>query len=828
MEKKQRRGRHAVGILLILACLAFIAWWKFPVWKEYLPEIPAPAGTDAPAPAATPAPSPTPVPRDEDADKIRISELMVKNRASLPDEEGDFPDWIELENISEDPVDLSGWRMSDSGAKPGWVFPQTLLQPGERLVIFASGKDLPGHADFSLSGGETLRLFTDLGAPVQELRCPEGEADCAWIPLEEGGWRESRYPTPGYPNTAEGYEELMSLRGAPGPLVINEAVTDNRTGKVNSAVGLCDWVELKNISDEPVLLANYYLSDDADQRLLFRLPAATLQPGELFLLRCDKDGASTGSAPLCDAFSLDSSCEQLYLSFVDGTLVDYASLRGIPYKGSYGRMSGSEGWFYFEKPSPGTENDDGCRRVSAQPTSLEPDGVFNGVDSVTVTLQGEGKIYYTTDGKYPTWDNAQRYREPFTLEKTGLVRAFCVEEGALPSRAVTLSYIINENHCLPIVSLAADDSGLAKIYRGGVKDTEVPASLALYEPDGGGFKIPCGVKMHGETSLILPKKNMSVRFRGCYGQAELDYDVFGDGGVCQFNNLLLRSGQDYYHSIVRNELCNELALAATDRVLISRNRYCILYIDGVYAGIYALGEKMNEAMYAHYAGVSRESVTVETAPLRERGQMYPEVHGFAEYNDLREPENYEEICKHLDVDSLIDWLILEGVFANDDLSFGNVRYCRSTENDGKWRLMFYDLDSTFYNVENCFTNLISPWAIENRQVARLLGRLLRNPDFRDRLLTRAGELIPTALSNERILEEFDLLCAEIAPEVARDYKRFGMYYSSWENNQKWLRRTILDYDWNESCIDYLCSYLKVTPEERAHYFPQPAEEEEAP
>ena len=65
-------------------------------------------------------------------------------------------------------------------------------------------------------------------------------------------------------------------------------------------------------------------------------------------------------------------------------------------------------------------------------------------------------------------------------------------------------------------------------------------------------------------------------------------------------------------------------------------------------------------------------------------------------NDLSEPENYEEICRRLDVDSLIDWLILEGYFANDDLTFGNVRYCRSTENDGKWRLMFYDLPREYF------------------------------------------------------------------------------------------------------------------------------------
>ena len=85
-------------------------------------------------------------------------------------------------------------------------------------------------------------------------------------------------------------------------------------------------------------------------------------------------------------------------------------------------------------------------------------------------------------------------------------------------------------------------------------------------------------------------------------------------------------------------------------------------------GIYALEEKLNEAMYAHLAGVSRESVTVNTAPLDKRSPMYQEVISFALENDLSRPDQYEELCRRFDVDSFIDWIILEGCFANDDLT----------------------------------------------------------------------------------------------------------------------------------------------------------------
>ena len=787
------------GIVLVLVV--------FLLWPRRNADTPT-----QPFPSVQSSVSPAPI-QDEDADKIRISELMLRNKATLPDEDGDFPDWIELENVSEETVPLAGWRLSDRENRPGWPLPDRLLAPGERLLVFADGKERDGHTGFSLSAGETLSLYTAKGALADRLLCPDGAADSAWLPDGEGGCRESRYPSPGYSNDAQGYCAFMQTQTRESPLLINEVVTFSRTAWRKGIMGDWDWVEFKNVSDRPVLLSSYYLSDKEDDRLLVQLPAKELAPGELFLLPCDAEG-NAGDTSLCTAFSLDSAVDRLYLTREDGLLADYVSLREIPNEGSFGRMDGENGWFFFAVSTPGGENRDGKRRIAETPRAAEPDGVFNDVDGVTVELLGEGEIRYTTDGSLPT-EESDLYVGPIRVEETGVVRAVSLEEDALPSRPLTLSYILNENHSLPVLSLVSDNSMFAWMYHGGKKGLEVPGSLSFYE-DGGSFTIPCGIKMHGETSLVLAKKNMSVRFRGAYGQDVLHYDLF-DGGVTEFQNLLLRAGQDYYHAIIRNELCTELALAASDRVVTSRSRFCVLYVDGKYNGIYALEEKLNEAMYAHLAGVSRRSVTVETAPLYNTNDMYQEVIAFAEGHDLSDPQNYREICSRLDVDSLIDWIILEGVFANDDLTFGNVRYCRSAENDGKWRLMFYDLDSTFYSTENCFANLLSPYA-RGRQVGHLIGLMLQSGDFRDRLLRRACELLRGPLSNESILAEIDRLAAEIDPEVARDYEHFGMHKSGWEWNIDWLKEFITDKDWAQVCIDKLCFYLRLSDMERAKYF----------
>lgn len=802
--------RNGPMAAVVLAVAVLVALNIFIPKKETYPdaaETSAPVETVAPAAGAAPQ-----------AGKVVISEIMVKNRAVLQDEDGDFPDWIELENISGEDMELTGWSISDKEGETGWTLPRTVLPAGERLLIFASGKNRAEglHTDFSLSEGETVCLYNENGQPVSSVYCASGEKDRSLCLRENGEYEPSLYPSPGYPNTVQGYEDWQSGQVLESPIQINEVMTANFSTLYFENLGWCDWVEIKNVSDEEVLLSDYYLSDDEEDYLKWRFPEISLKPGGILTVCCDDSEQAAGSGVIRAGFALDSASETLYLSKAGGEIADYASLRDIPYGGSYGRMTGENGWFFFVKPSPGAENGSGYRKVSDTPAALTQDGVFQDVQSVEVELRAIGDIYYTTDSSVPTV-NSTRYTGPFTVDKTCVVRAISVENGMMPSRPLTLSYIINEGHTLPVLSLVSNDAGeFNTMYSNGIKDMETPGSLSLYEQDGS-FTAPCGIKMHGETSLILPKKNMSVRFRAAYGQETVEYDAF-DGGVTEFTNFVLRAGQDYYSAIIRNEFCENLCLAATDNVVAQRSKYCILYVNGEYRGIYALMEKVNEQLYASLEGVSRDSVTVIESEAPYNSDLYQDVFMFCRTNNMAEKDNYERFCAMMDVDSLIDWIILEGYCANADLSYGNLRYCRSTENDGKWRLMFYDLDSTFYTAEQNFYNLLSYYSLTNRQVCGLIATLLVNEDFVDRLLTRAAQLLDTALSNENAVQEIERLAAQIAPEVERDYARYGMTMEKWQWNIDYLIEFIQSSDWKQHNIDTLCGIFGLTQQEREHYF----------
>lgn len=95
---------------------------------------------------------------------VVINEIMASNTATLADPQGEFDDWIELHNITEQEVDLTGRYLSDEPNNPRkWAFPlNTKIPANSYLLVWADedGAATSGlHASFKLSAdGETVYL----------------------------------------------------------------------------------------------------------------------------------------------------------------------------------------------------------------------------------------------------------------------------------------------------------------------------------------------------------------------------------------------------------------------------------------------------------------------------------------------------------------------------------------------------------------------------------------------------------------------------------------------------------------------------------------------
>lgn len=712
---------------------------------------------------------------------VQITELMPANKSCLLDADGNFSDWIELCNVSGETCDLEGFYLSDDGDDLlKWQFPSVSLAPGERVVVFCSDKDCTDgelHANFSISSvGETLYLTSPAGLPLWSFSY-ESALDDQAIVIADGVQSLCYTATPGYDNSPEGYEQFLTENDAHGALVINEAVLYN-LDYYEQHHEFYDWVELKNCSDAPLNLADYYLTDSLKDPCQFQLPEITLQPGELYIVFCSGDSSLTTRHCTHAPFAVSAEGEALYLFSSDGALSDRMFIHDTPYGGSYGRLSDGTGFYYFDRPSPETENSQGYRSIAALPETGVPQGVYNDIDELQVALLGEGQIYYTLDGSVPDRESLL-YTEPLVLDQTTIIRAISIVDGKVDSDCASFSYFINEDHSLPVVSLVCEPADMFSPGQGGIYanpeyDREIDASVAFFG-DEGEFASDCAVTLHGASSRKMwQKKSFKLIFRSRYG-GDLNYDIFQTGEITSFHSILLRGGGISSMHIVRDELGSEVADAVCDSALALDTRYCVLYINGEYFGVYALREAYSAKYVADHTGSDEENVTIARAPVK-FGELY-DLFEYIIHHDMTDPDCYAYASDHLDMESLANWMAMEAYFNNFDIA-GNIRYVKGDVPDAKWRLALFDLDISMTSVYAGWEQVFHP----GYQIGQVTNALRKSPQFRQTVLECASTLYHNGLTDSYMLTVYDEIIAQIDPEMERDCLRWRNSLDLWTWN----------------------------------------------
>lgn len=141
--------------------------------------------------------------------KILINEFMASNSTTIADEDGDYPDWIELYNPGDEAINLKNWYLTDKADNlQKWDFPSIILGAGEYLLVFASDKkrDDPNselHTNFKLSAsGEFLALVESDGTTISHSfgsEYPPQQEDISYG-IYEGQLVFFDHPTPGAEN----------------------------------------------------------------------------------------------------------------------------------------------------------------------------------------------------------------------------------------------------------------------------------------------------------------------------------------------------------------------------------------------------------------------------------------------------------------------------------------------------------------------------------------------------------------------------------------------------------------------------------------------------
>jgi len=294
------------------------------------------------------------------ADAVALSEIMISNKGSVPDNLGGYPDYIELHNGSSERADISGYGLSDSlleGAK--YVFPAgTVLEPDAYVVVWCGGEAEDGmHAPFKLSAGEEAVLFDASGRPLDTAVL--NSVDSGMVLRREGEvWTQAK-PCPGYPKTEEGmaeYEKSLKETEDIG-LYINEFMASNATTLCDSFGSYSDWIELYNSTDTDMDISGFGISDNLSQPMKYRFPDGTTiaAKGYLVVFCSGNEGMQNGE--LHAPFGLRSYGEDVVIANKAGRIIDSYSFKNQETDVSMARIPDGVGEFQSNsQPSPGYPN----------------------------------------------------------------------------------------------------------------------------------------------------------------------------------------------------------------------------------------------------------------------------------------------------------------------------------------------------------------------------------------------------------------------------------------------------------------------------------------
>ena len=153
-------------------------------------------------------------------DPVVINECQSSNLTGLQDGLGEFDDWVEIHNPTNNPVDVAGYFLTDRLNDPmKWQFPldegsATVIEPQGYLVLWADEDGAQGwnHMNFKLNGqGEALVLRSPDGFTIADsvhFGASAPDNSYARLPNGSGPFAWTEEPTPGTCNDcSDGFSE---------------------------------------------------------------------------------------------------------------------------------------------------------------------------------------------------------------------------------------------------------------------------------------------------------------------------------------------------------------------------------------------------------------------------------------------------------------------------------------------------------------------------------------------------------------------------------------------------------------------------------------------
>lgn len=311
------------------------------------------------------------------------------------------------------------------------------------------------------------------------------------------------------------------------------------------------------------------------------------------------------------------------------------------------------------------------------------------------------------------------------------------------------------------------------------------------------------IHYRGNSSRFFDKKSYSLRLvkkDGTKNAKEL-------AGMGAHDDWVL-NGPFLDRSLLRNYLC--LNIAGEIMEYAPNVRYCELYLDGEYQGLYLLMERIsrsetrinlpkpeknsdmtsyivrwdrvgkgdfelnNFTYYTYISGVSALDIQYPGTNQMTKGRFgyieddISQIEKVLYSYDLTDP--YKGINNYIDINSFAEYFIINEFFRNVDAGRFSTFYYKDAR--GKLKTCVWDFNNACDNYidyewnETGFSMQAAPW----------FDALLKNPQFVSAVISKYRRLRQTVLSEEYLISYIEETVAWLGDEVDKNFEKWGYVF----------------------------------------------------
>ena len=710
-----------------------------------------------------------------EAQTIKINEIMSSNGEAIADADGDFSDWFELYNTSDQSINLKGFGITDNEGDPlKWIFPDVQIEAKGFLLVWASGKDKfengQLHTNFTISAtGEDILISDSEGNLLDVIPKTEIRRDYSYGRLVDGEAKLVMFSSssPGFSNEQMGEIALL-----------DKPTVSLQSGWYKNSLN----IEISNPNKNGIIL--YTL--DGSEPLFENIDAALPYEVNYFYKEQGMSNYNTDRKNKTHQYegSILLSEKSNEANDISEIITTYFDQFGIKWK----------------KPA----------KKQPKANILKIRAFHNGEYSPTITktyfIEGQSIINHSLPVISIVADNFD-----FFSFNEGIF----VEGKRYFDAGGTENTYTNKGN-----------------YQRDGDFFEKPISFEFFEDKESKFAQNLGVRIHGGGARRNPNKGLRIYARKEYDDSNtMEYSFFPENknklgkDITDYKRLLLRNGgdlSDYLTDDVVHQVIKYMNIGTQN------SRPAVNYFNGEYWGLVNIRDRIDNNYIRNYYELDPDQVIMINAPWGqsssaniESGEVndiddYRSLYNLVTKGNIENDTAFELVKSKLDVLSYIDFVTSFVYFNNVDW-YGekHYRYWKSKKisnnpfEDGKYRLIVWDFDASFHFGAgfNTLVNWIHPegkgnqYATNDPEKTLFLRSLLKNNEFKNLFINRFYDLINSSFNPKRIIEIADSHFKLIETEFENHNDRWGYYPSSLN----------LIYNYKNS-LNYIKSYVGARPE----------------